>query len=82
MYHMLKGIIAYGQNNSSKAIQELKKGDSNNTYGQYYLGMSYQKSGMDEEVQKISTWKEYSLEYALVRKKAKAMAKMDMAVEE
>lgn len=86
MYHMLNGITAYGQNSFSKAIQELKKSDLHNTYGQYYLAMSYQKSGMTEDAQKIfqnlSKWNEHSLEYALVRNKAKAMAKMDMAVEE
>jgi len=86
MYHMLNGIVAYGQNNFTKAVKELKKSDSNNIYGQFYLGMSYQKSGMSEEAQKIfkniSKWNEHSLEYALVRNKAQAMAKMDMAVEE
>jgi tetratricopeptide (TPR) repeat protein len=86
MYHMLNGIVAYEQNDFTKAVQELKKSDSNNIYGQFYLGMSYQKSGMSEDAKRIfrniSNWNEHTLEFALVRNKAKAMAKMDMAVEE
>lgn len=86
LYHMLNGIVAYEQTDFTKAVQELKKSDSNNVYGQFYLAMSYQKAGMLEEArnvfQNISKWNEHSLEYALVRSRAQAMAKMDMAVEE
>ena len=52
LYHMLNGIVLYQQNNFDMAVEELKKSDPQNVYGQFYLAMSYQKSGMSEDAKR------------------------------
>lgn len=86
LYHMLTGIIAYEQGNFDKAINALTQSDTQNPYGQYYLALSYQKSGMNTDAKnlfaKIANWNEHSVEYALVKNRALASSKIDMAIED
>lgn len=86
IYQLVKGIIHYEQGDFAKAIDVLKQSDPNNAYGQFYLALSYQNAGMRDEARdlltKVAQWNEHSLEYALVRNKARSAARMDMAVEE
>lgn len=84
-YHLVSGIIHLEKGDFAKAIEELEQSDPNSSYDQFYLAQSYQKAGMENEAQelftKVAQWNEHSLEYALVRNKARTAAKIEMAIE-
>lgn len=85
-YQMVAGIIAYEKGEYADAVEKLEKSDSNNPYSQFYLALSYQKAGKNNQARKlfskVAQWNENTLEYALVRNKAQSAAKMGVAVEE
>ncbi len=84
-YHMVAGIVALEKGDYANAVRELEQGDKNSPYTQYYLAMSYQKADMNEEAHKlfskVAQWNESSIEYALVRNKARTASEMEMVVE-
>lgn len=84
-YHLVNGIIHYEQGDFVQAVEELKQSDPNDVYGQFYLAQSYQKSGKRDKADalftRIAQWNEHSLEYALVRNKARSAAKIGIAIE-
>lgn len=79
-YHMISGIIAYRQGDYAKAVEHLKQSEVNNPMAQYYLALSYQNNDDPEMANslyiKVANWNENSLEYALVRNKARSATKI------
>jgi len=79
-FHMISGIIAYRQGDFAKAIEHLKQSEVNNPMAQYYLALSYQRNDDPDMANslytKVANWNENSLEYALVRNKARSATKI------
>lgn len=84
-YHLIAGIIALEKGEFATAVEALEQADKNSPYAQFYLAKSYQQADMEEEALKLFTkvaqWNENSMEYALVRNKARNEAKKEMVIE-
>ena len=84
MYHQAAGIVFYLQEDYSKAIESLKQ-IKNSPYSLFYLAKSYEKNGNENEAKaafkKVANWNEHSVEYAMVRNKARESAGIGIASE-
>jgi len=78
VYHSLRGLVAYWSNDYETAIAELTQGDPENPYARYYLALSYEKSGQQDQAKEtfseIAKYNRNSIYYAFVR--APAMEKL------
>jgi len=72
--HSLMGIVAYWSKDYQAAIEELKKGNLQDQYSKYHLGLSYEKSGEKERAREIfsevANYNRNSLLYGFVRSAA------------
>jgi tetratricopeptide (TPR) repeat protein len=84
-YFLVNGVIAYEKGDYDTAIEHLMKSSPSNPYAQFYLAQSYQQTDNPTDAQplftKVAQWNENTLEYALVRNKARSAANMGIVVE-
>ncbi|MDZ7682628.1 MAG: tetratricopeptide repeat protein [Fodinibius sp.] len=84
-YYLVAGVTAFEKGDYATAIEELKRSSFNSPYAQFYLAQSYQQTDKPADAQaiyeKVAQWNENTLEYGLVRNKARSAAKMEMVVE-